>query len=409
MRQLGRGQSVIFFAPLEVDRNIRACTLFPLEGTAQITSADILRWSMWNTCEHIRHYLPHWAQQGVEYKRRNDAWILHESDTSAPNALQTLRSSWEEPDARTLEEMYEEQPNLQATSNHPAFQLPYLRERLDYLVVTDLGNPKTDEEQERQVAKEAERERQRELPLKVQPATSNLHEGLNTLVQSGTFSPEGDSPFVPLFSPLDTQHKWSVALFSTRDFVTTIKDGKSTGDYLRPVNWILSVPAHQVLILISPFEANALLPAISKSKHVHLHIYTPRVNKNMKSTEDLRFFSVPALPASTNPLSFITEPMIQLNIWAGQLYLKDFETYKQLCRVLGLVGGDAGAREWDSDGFVKPENRTGAMKEQCQMVVSPVVFVKELFSLRRKGMGYEQAHMGKILNARPLQMKDFEE
>ncbi|KAG6816476.1 hypothetical protein H0H87_005763 [Tephrocybe sp. NHM501043] len=407
MRQLGRGQSVIFLAPLEVDRSIRACALFPLEGSAQITAADILRWTMWNTCAHIQRCLPHWAQQGIEYKRRNDAWILHESDTSAPNALQTLRSSWEEPDARTLEEMYEEQPN-QVTSNHPAFELPHLRERLDYLGCTDLGDPKADEEQERQVAKEAERERQRELPPKVQPATSNLHEGLNALVKSGTFNPMGGSPFAPLFSPLDTQHKWSVALFSTQDFVTTIKGGKTTGDYLRPVNWILSVPAHQVLIVISPFEANALLPAISKSKHVHLHIYTPRVNKNMQSTEDLSFFSVPALPASTDPLSFITEPMMQLNLWAGQLYLKDLEMYTQLCRFLGLIGTESGPRMWDIDGFVKAENRTGAMKKQCQMVLSPVAFLKLLFNLRRKGMGYEATHMGKILNAKPLELKEFE-
>ncbi|KAG6851313.1 hypothetical protein C0991_009445 [Blastosporella zonata] len=364
---------------------------------------------MWQTCEHIQRYLPHWAQQGVEYKHRNDAWTLHESDRSAPNALDILRSSWEEPDARTLEEMYEEQPNLQATSNHLAFQLPHLRNRLDYLGVTELGDSKTDEEQERQVAKEAEIERQRELPPKVQPATSSLHQAVKALVESGEFNSNAQSPFVPLFSPLGNKYKWSTALFSTRDFATTIRDGASVGDFLRPVNWILSVPQHRVLVVISPFEANQLLPMIWKSKHVHLHIYTSRVNKTMKSTEDLRFFSVPPLPALSDPLVFIPGPMLQLSLWAGQLYLKDLETYKQLCRLLGLIGAESGPSMWDSDGFVKPENRTGEMKKQCQMDMSPVIFLKELFSLRRKGMGYAPTHMGKILDVKPVEQKDFEQ
>ncbi|KAG6915979.1 hypothetical protein DXG01_009031 [Tephrocybe rancida] len=410
MRQLGRGQSLIFFAPLEVDRSIRACKLSPLEPSAEICSADILRWSMWQTCEHIQQYLPHWAQQGVEYKHRNDAWVLHESDPSAPNALQHLRSSWEEPDARNLEEMYEEQPNIHATSHHPAFQLPHLKERLNNLGITDLGDFKTDEEQERQVSKEAERERQRELPPKVEPALSSLHKALKVLVQSGQFESGPTSPFIPLFSPLAVMHQWSTALFSTKDFATTIKGGASTGDFLRPVNWILSVPQHSALVVISPFEANELLSMIWSSKHVHLHIYTLRVNKNMKTTEDLRFFSIPPLPtSSSDPLMFIPDLMMQLNLWAGQLYLKDVEMYQRLCRLLGLVGAEPGPRNWDSDGFVKPEDRTGAMKELCQMNVSPVIFLKELFSLRRKGMGYVSTHMGKVLNAKPLGAKDFED
>ncbi|KAG6887948.1 hypothetical protein C0995_011388 [Termitomyces sp. Mi166 len=408
MRQLGRGQSVVFFAPKEVDQSIRACELCPLEPLEKVTTADILRWSMWQTCEHIRRYLPHWAQQGMEYKRRNDAWILHECDPLAPGALKKLRSSWEEPDARTLDEMYEAQPDQDVTSFHPAFQLSNLKERLDQLGIVELSDVRADEEQERQVSKEAEKERQRELPPKVKPAAPQFHEALKSLIESGAFSPGPASPFIPLFSPLRSKHEWSDALFSTIDFAKTVKGGASVGDFLRPVNWILSVPEHRVLIVLSPFEVNKLLPMIWKNKHVHLHVYAPRVNKNMKSTEDLRFFTVPPLPTSSDPLAFAPDLILQLNLFAGQLYLKDFETYQRLCRVLGIIGAESGPRIWDSDGFVKPEDRTGAMKEQCQMAVSPVMFLKELFSLRRKGMGYAPTHMGNILNVKPLDSKDFE-
>ncbi|KAG5333650.1 hypothetical protein C0989_005176, partial [Termitomyces sp. Mn162] len=194
MRQLGRGQSVVFFAPAEVDRSIRACDLCPLEPSAQVSTADILRWTMWQTCEHIRRYLPHWAQQGVDYKRRNIAWTLHERNSSVPGALQNLRSSWEEPDAQTLDEMYEAQPDPDTTSFHPAFQLPNLKERLDELGVSVLSDVRADEEQERQVSKEAEKEQQRERPLKVKPASPQLHKALESLIKLGNFNPDPSSP-----------------------------------------------------------------------------------------------------------------------------------------------------------------------------------------------------------------------
>ncbi|KAG6887769.1 hypothetical protein C0992_010818 [Termitomyces sp. T32_za158] len=409
MRQLGRGQSVVFFAPREVDRSIRACELYPLEPSVQVSTADILRWTMWQTCGHIRRYLPHWAQQGIEYNRRNDAWVFYEGDPSASGSLEKLRSSWEEPDARSLGEMYEAQQDPDVTSFHPAFELPNLKERLDLLGVSVLSDVSADEEQERQVSKEAEKERQHERPPKVKPASSELHGALKSLIKKCEFNLGTNSPFIPLFSPLSSDHQWSEALFSTKDFATTVQGGASVGDFLRPVNWILSVPAHRALIALSPFEVNELLPLIWKSKHVHLHIYAPRVNQNMKTMEDLRFFTVPPLPTSSDPLAFIPDLVLQLNLFAGQLFLKDSETYQQLCRVLGLIGAESGPRIWNSDGFVKPEDRTGAMKEQCRMVTSPVTFLKELFSSRRKGLGYAPTHMGKILNVKPLELKDFEQ
>ncbi|KAG6830941.1 hypothetical protein H0H92_013869 [Tricholoma furcatifolium] len=405
MRQLGRGQSVMFFASKEVDRSIRACKLAPLEASAPISSADILRWTICQTCEDIQRYLPQWAQQGVNYQRRNDAWALYERNPSAISALQTLRSSWEEPDAETLDEMYNMQPNGE-TAFHPAFQLPHLRKRLEDIGISTIDASRADEEQEREVSREAEKERQRELPPKVEPASSTLHKSVILLVQSGNF--ETSSPaFIPLFSPMKTKHPWSTALFSTKDFATTIQNKVSTGDFFRPVNWILSVPQRRALVVISPFEANELLPKIWTSKHVHLHIYSPRVNMNMKSMEDLKMFSIPPVPASSDALAFVPNLMLELNLWAGQLYLKDFDTYQQLCRTLGLVGDEAGALTCDSDGFVKPEDRTGSMKDECKMVVSPVPFLKELFSFRRKGIGFASTHMGKLLAGRPLDPKDF--
>ena len=71
---------------------------------------------------------------------------------SAEGAIEKLRTSWEEPDARSLEEMYNLVP--QRNEEHPAFSIPELRVRLNELGVTSVSNVKVDEEQEREVSHE---------------------------------------------------------------------------------------------------------------------------------------------------------------------------------------------------------------------------------------------------------------
>src|ERR1700761_5936088 len=103
MRQLGKGQSVSFFAPGEVDRRIR--TLIPKgqESGDGIRVIDILRWAMHETCWDILHHLPHWAQQGVDHHRRFSAYKFYDMTGN----LGVLKKSWLQPESKTLEEMYE--------------------------------------------------------------------------------------------------------------------------------------------------------------------------------------------------------------------------------------------------------------------------------------------------------------
>ena len=60
--------------------------------------------------------------------------------------------------------------------------------------------------------------------------------------------------------------------------------------YLRPVQWILSCKNNrdQVLVLLSPFEADRLMPDIRASEYVHLHLYAPRTSQRMKPSGGLR-------------------------------------------------------------------------------------------------------------------------
>ena len=270
MRKLGHGQSLIFFAPQEVDRAIR--TLAGSNLRQYVRPLDIVRWVMTETCDYVQHHLAHWAQQGVEYQRRHEAWKIYSSNVTAKNAIQTLRSSWEGRDARTLEEMYEFES--QDNADHPALHIPTLKHRLQELGILSVGSSKVDEEQEREVSHEVERERQVQRPLKVSPSEHRIHGDVSFLINHGIVVPHSPA-FIPLFSPLKHfgEHEWSSNLLATKDFSTTIVTGpsESAKDYQRPLQWILSLRQKRktflpTLIAISPYEANELLPLIRQSK-----------------------------------------------------------------------------------------------------------------------------------------------
>ncbi|PPQ75464.1 hypothetical protein CVT26_016096 [Gymnopilus dilepis] len=140
-------------------------------------------------------------------------------------------------------------------------------------------------------------------------------------------------------------------------------------------------------------------------------MYAPRTNQAMKPMDDLTFYCIPPLsqgtPAWTPPS---LDVRCQLNIWGGQLYLDSYTTYRRLCLLLGLSSSESlGYTEVNTDRFVPPSGRVGQMVQACLFDKSPVTMLKTLFGLRRKGMGYDMTHMGKVLSARLLIAKDFDE
>lgn len=101
---------------------------------------------------------------------------------------------------------------------------------------------------------------------------------------------------------------------------------------------------------------------------------------------------------------------MQVNLWAGQLYLPDYETYVSLCNYLGLYTKELkmeGDLIIQHDGFVRPEDRRGTMLKGCPFMESPLPFLKKLYGFRRKGMSFMSTHMGKLLHGRTLSEEDF--
>ncbi|KAF5364789.1 hypothetical protein D9758_009371 [Tetrapyrgos nigripes] len=417
---------------------------------------DILRWTIFETCRDIQHHLPHWAEQGLDYLRRRQAWEEFSNEIVAadeseeeeitPN-IDILQKVWVREEARTLEKMYDVRTGPGTTGvgggdanlRQGVFSVPELRERLKSLGVNEVADVDVDEEQEREVNHEIEQETEIERPLKVEPAKHHLSHGLPIFVETGVLPFNGTGPEyrkgfqavyesienvlrrVPLIG-VEGKAVWSPGLYATKDFSTTISERdvveRGSADYLRPVAFLLTSNKYEpngVVVILSPFEVHHLLPAIRRSKHVHLHVYSPRVTKDMLPLDDLRFYVVPQLPAEPwNPprVNIIS----QLNLFAGQLYLGNYDVYLSLCRFLGLHNGEEEPMEIDdepypvqSDGFVRvgPHRESMGLKD-CRFNESPVPFLQELIGLRRKGMGYLPTHLGRIVHGRLLTADDFD-
>ncbi|KAH8997170.1 hypothetical protein EDB86DRAFT_3076760 [Lactarius hatsudake] len=372
----GKGQSVMFFAPGEVDRRIRGLIPRGQESEDGIRVIDILRWAMHETCADIAHHLPHWAQQGVDHHRRFSAYKQYRSTGD----LTVLEGAWLQPESRTLEEMYD--PVLMAQDAglyRETEDIQSLRDRLDILGVTQLVDIRMAEEQEREVNHEVERERQVERPPKVEPATHTIHNDIRTFVRTGKL-PEHLTHIAPLLAPtgidnaLDSTTEWSPSPLATVDFATTTKypgDERLT-DYLRPVNWVLSslFEKDSAVIVVSPYEANKLLPIIRKSDK-----------------------------SPTTGWMAPVHTRTELNLFAGQLYFDSREEYERVCVLFALGTAHPGAKQIEVDGFVRPEYRTG---KSSPFSVSIIAMFKRLTGLRRKGMGYDKTHLGRVLDARSL-------
>ncbi|KEP48081.1 putative kinase-(PK-like) protein [Rhizoctonia solani 123E] len=419
MRRLGHGQSVMFAAPPEIDTQIRNASPNPIKPGHPIEALDVLRWAMLETCKDLQHHVSHWAQQGIEYSKRHDAERSYEQTRN----LSALKLGWTTPESRPLEEMYgvvsPEALRYKASFTQRAFGVSELRRGLENLGVIKLEDPSMDEEQEREVSHEIEREQQTQRPPKGQPANHSIHPDVKRYITTGVL-PTGRSGILSLFYPFRASHpslseSWSRLLFASADFLQTVSRSSTDrlSDYMRPVNWVLTGPGN-IRVVLSPHEVNELLSLIRTSTAVRLHVYAPRVAFSMLCFSDLQFYSIPSSPSFTPPGGLSTA-QLQLDIFAGQLYFSSYQDYTSLCASLGLyiaTGDEDLTVEMGSDGFVKPQHRHKLIHRHAEypesaFAITPIPALRDLIGRRRKGMRYFLTHVGKVLHGRTLTMEEF--
>ena len=424
MRKLGSTHSIFFFASTEIIGYITAATGIV---SANITSKDVIDWSIGETLAQLRTYASLWANQGFNFDDRNLAWESHKKGAmSTKDFIQILK----EKESHTLDDLYRVRhvDRRHRQGNHAGLKQE-IQERYEEFGLNRSDSARIQEEQEREVEQEKEEERQIERPPPATPGVHSLHTDVKSLVATGII-PRKSLAIVPAVSCLSQTTLGTFVkrsgrgafpnIWVTNDFMRTIekthgKKAPSTllDDFLRPVEWVLSSTKQPQLVLLSPFEANALIDDIRQSEIVTLHTYGARTSRMMRSFEDLLSFMVPY--RDTLPL-FPSKIINQLNFFSGQLYFQSMDAYEETCKMLGLY-----LKELPEDldgyssmigvtGFVRgSEARAALGLQEAQFSDNPVEFLRKFVGLRRKGQGFLPTHLGQVLHARELYEIDFGE
>jgi len=433
LRNLGNGHSLCFVSPTEVHRSI--CDLKGCEYTDDLTSFDVLAWCMEQTCQSLEIARPLRAMHGLEHVRQQRVLreLLPATSTSSElisddSRIQRFWEEIQEDESRSLELLYgvhEERIGafkrlLDRESVEPTMQ--HLVTEYDSMNKTRLEDCTVDNEQERELAHEIERQRQVEKPKAAKACKHNVSKELARYIETGTDGAFCNSAVKHAFSIFadtsaqEVMKKQKVSanafadLYVSHDYPRTVTlQGQSPiDDFLRPANWVLSSFEHNKLLLISQYEANELMPLIRKSTKIRLHTFAPRLNKAMVSFDDMDFYTIGAPPGGS---SCSDAAVRNLNLFAGSLYLEDAASYDSLRCFLGLVSQSRRAGEFavNSDGYVDPDVRKiVGWPSVSPFKGSPLPFLKEVCSLRRGGKGFAQTHIGHLVEGRALRQDAFD-
>lgn len=132
-----------------------------------------------------------------------------------------------------------------------------------------------------------------------------------------------------------------------------------------------------------------------------------------RTLEDLSFCSIP--PTTQYCGKPTAPPFIRhLNLFAGQLYFRDYDEYLAVCRFLGLSFRPLSKEEQDirvgCDGFVGVEGREvfdEVMGRECRFTRSPMAVLNALVGMRRKGQGVQRSDLGRVLMGDLLKGEEF--
>lgn len=416
----------MFVGPMEVERKIIHCSGKTSRDAIEV--ADVLQWSISETCTNTKKCIPLWATQGTRYQRRYAAWSDSSNGRGEGAALETAKSLLET-EAQTLHDRYgidarrsEEQILLHNVEDESLSkretQLEAIRAKCREFELASFDNATLREEQERELSPENEQERQVERPLALAPHRHSVHRDLKRFVLGGKLDRDSGA-FKPAFELFrDTSaneslevEKWPEHLLVTADFARTVHAAKRQhlDSFLRPVHWVASGKNGNTVdcVVLSPYEANALLPFIRQHKKITVHVYSPRVSMSVRTLEDLSFCAIPAMPENRPQPSVI----MQLNLFAGQLYLRSYEEYLSVCRFLGLCFRPPSEQiQVGCDGFVSPIDRPEfdkMMENECPFTTSPVGFLRMLMAMRRKGLNSPKSHFARILHGEMLVKDQF--
>lgn len=418
MRKLGAGQTVVFCVPQEIEMRIRSGQ--PGLASGPLAIDDIIDWTISETWLDCERSIGMWAVQGTRFEKQRILWDQGRDDEELRLRVD-LAEKFLEDEAQTLESLYQpdyaEPPRISDLPIDPGNSGRIL-ERCKRFQHTQYEAGSLQETKEREVALELEKEFRIERMEDATPAEHRLNAKVREFIESGELS-ASNTGFLWAFQALENTtaaahfdvRRFPRQLRCTHDFASTLKDGAPPDAFQRGVQFVLTrfnaeKTEKCIMVLISPYEAEKLYSSIQASERVLLRLYAPRQNQSYESV-NLQLFHFGKAP-SNHPIP--RDLMIQLNLFAGQLYFDSYQEYVDVCNYLCLSYGDPEDGDGAAiDGFVEPSRRVRPHYGRTNFAESPVQFLKVLMAIRGGGStNIEKTHVGRMLNGVILTEDDFE-
>ena len=405
LRELGKGQSVTFCVPSDIEGKIRSGN----KHCPVIDTVAILAWAIGETWRDTSRNIPVWAMQGKRYLEHGALWSQSRGEDGSTEISSDSVRKFLEDEAQSIEARYrplKEKQEKQTGQEVDGATADSIDKRCREFGALNHGPASFREEQERELSPEIERERQVQRAPPARALPHRVHPDIRRLVLTGILNEDSEAVIPALMAFSETtaaasmdpsQHPWD--LLVSVDFAQTVEvDGKAASRahdcFQRPAQWILT--GGDRMVVISPYEAHELLPAVMKSKFVYLHLYATRPNLGYRPLDSLDLYTVPATRASPFPASLI----LQLNLFAGQLYFDKFAEYSGVVRFLSVQ-----SRGRRPSQYVHENHKE---RDQLQLQEDRVKFFKVIYTkVRRDCEGIDKTHMGRLLSDRLLTVDDF--
>ncbi|KAF2623830.1 hypothetical protein BU25DRAFT_399960 [Macroventuria anomochaeta] len=406
LRLLGQSQSVTFYSPPEVHQSI--LDRLNKNTSFRPDSAAVLAWVFGQTCDILEQQEPSYIAQALQYMQQKQARLSYPFFLNNEHARSEFLSAILQKEALLIKDMYQPGGNRRTGFNKPSAWDASLQ--MDVKLLQDRQKQFQDNGSavHASVLEEVEIEQERELELEVEHEVENvrevqqpprfralqvskLHADVEHFVVFGRLV-AGSSAYHPMFSALSQTAlglKRSVSpsmpsnLWVSAQFSRTVDVYRPNDVYVRPSQWVVWSSISEKALLISPEEANFLIPILrSKTEPggVHLIVYAAPVTRRMLHFNSLDYHATPPLPAGFKPSTWL---QVELGIFSGRLHL-DWREYAELLGYLGLK----------QDLSVDPDAHPFAAK--------PLTFLHEWINIRRKGQAFEHTPMGFITTGKPL-------
>ena len=391
---------------------------------------------MEQTCCSIEQLQPLYISQGLDFCRQQVSSRQNLKAASDKEQRKQYLRILEQPENYSLEQLYSPDHKVKTvstkTDGYPELESYVAELNGMKRSLRDTGDmvqalAHTEVEQEREVEIEVEAVREVKKPQHAQPLSqSPLDRAVRVFAENGRMI-AGSQAYTQEFVALSTtaigrrlrveDSATQSRIYVTQDFGNTVvhQHTRPQDEFCRPVHWVLWSVIIDTALILSDFEADAILPLIREKKHpcAHLMTYSAPISRNMLMFDTLDFYTVPALPAGWQVPPWLVR---DLGIFAGRLYF-DYETQcGHVYEAMGLPPiierpGSSHKEPTEMDLWQELAfNDEQEVKEMDELAkpFSPnaLLFMQEWLAVRRKGQDFSQTMMGEICRGRRVVQDD---